>query len=254
MAETIFYDNLNSRSATLTDGTIDNTSNTGPFSGSDALTNEKRANDGGISEVVSGWAVNDALQFNFGSGISPDFCAIYSTVATSNDIRINRGSHATNLVGIWNTVSSLSVGWNIAPLTIASYQYWYINSRDGDLTGISEVFFGDKLELPIAPTANIIEEHTYGSEEVKALGANRYYFSKHNNFNTLTLSLDHMTSANKTSLETFANTVTDREPFIYSEDGTTGPFHWVRLVRPLTFKTVAPNIFSCQVVMRELTS
>lgn len=252
MASTIYYDNLNSRSATLTDGTIDNTSVTGPFSSSDALTDEERANDGGISEVVSGWAVDDALQFNFGSGISPDFCAIYSTVATSNEIRINRGSHATNLVGIWNTVSSLSIGWNIVPLTIASYQYWYINSRDGDLTGISEVFFGEKLAFPIEPTANIITSHTFGSEEVKALGANRYYFSKHDNYKTFTLSLDHMTSANKTSLETFANTVTDREPFIYSEDDTTGPFHWVRLVKPLTFRQVTPDIYSTQLVLREL--
>ena len=252
MAATIYYDNLNSRTATLTDGTIDNTSVTGPFSSSDALTNEERANDGGISEVVSGWAIDDALQFNFGSGISPNFCAIYSTVATSNEIRINRGFHATNLVGIWNTVSSLSVGWNIAPLTIASYQYWYINSRDGNLTGISEVFFGEKLAFPVEPTANIITAHNFGTEEVKALGSNRFYFSKHDNYKIITLKLDHLTSANKTSLETFANTVTNREPFIYSEDDTTGPFHWVRLVKPLQFKTVLPDIYSTQLVLREL--
>ena len=63
-----------------------------------------------------------------------------------------------------------------------------------------------------------------------------------------------MTSANKTSLETFANTVTDREPFIYSEDDTTGPFYWVRLVRPLTFRQVAPDIYSTQLVLRQLTA
>ena len=255
MAKTIYYDNLGSRSATLTDGVINNSVSPASFTSYDALTDEHRANDGGISEVVGSWNVNQGLQFNFGSAVSPNFCAIYSTVATDNEIRINRDSSATaQFTGIYNDIDSLAVGWNIRTLTELSMQYWTLNSKEGDLTGIAEAFFGKKLELPLEPTANIITKHTFGTEEVKAYGANRYYFEKHSNYKELTLSLDHMTIANKTSLEAFSNTVTNREPFIYSEDGATGPFHWVKLVRPLTFRTVAPNIFSCQVVMRELTS
>ena len=253
MAATIYYDNLNSRSATLTDGTINNSVSPATFTSSDVLTNEERANDGGISDVISGWAVNEGLQFNFGSAVSPDFCAIYSTVATSNEIRINRDSAASGaFIGIFNDIESLSIGWNIRTLTVLAQQYWTLNSKEGSLTGISEVFFGTKFELPVEPTANIITAHNFGTEEVKALGSNRFYFSKHNNYKILTLKLDHLTSANKTSLETFANTVTNREPFIYSEDDTTGPFHWVRLVKPLQFKTVLPDIYSTQLVLREL--
>ena len=107
----------------------------------------------------------------------------------------------------------------------------------------------------------MITKHTFGSEEVKAHGANRYYIDKHTNYKTLTISLDHMTAANKAELETFSETVTNRLPFIYCEDGTiindnnpTGPIHYVKLVSPLKFRTVAPDIYSCQVVMRELTS
>jgi len=255
MAKTIYYDNLGSRSATLTDGVINNGVSPASFTSAPVLTDEHRANDGGISKVVGSWNVNQGLQFNFGSAVSPDFCAVYSTVATDNEIRVNRDSSATaTFSGIFNDIDSLVVGWNIRTLTVLSMQYWTLNSKEGDLTGIAEVFFGNKLELPLEPTANIITKHTFGTEEVKAYGANRYYISKHDNYKTMTLSFNHMTSANKTSLETFSNIVTDREPFIYSEDGATGPFHWVRLVRPLTFKTVLPDIFSCQVVMRELTS
>ena len=255
MAKTIYYDNLGSRSATLTDGTINNGASPAEFTSADALTNEHRANNGGISEVVGGWAVNEGLQFNFGSAVSPSFCAVYSTVATDNEIRVNRDSAASGaFTGIYNDIDSLAVGWNIRTLTELSRQYWTLNSKEGDLTGIAEVFFGKHFELPLEPTANIITKHNFGTEEVKAYGANRYYFEKHSNYKELTLSLDHMTSANKISLEAFSNIVTDREPFIYSEDGATGPFHWVKLVRPLTFRTVAPDIFSCQVVMRELTS
>ena len=251
MASAIYYDSIGSRSATLTDGTT----TSGSFTSSDVLSNELRATDGNITDVIGGWAVDEGLQFNFGGTVSPNFCAIYSTEATSNDIIIQRDNSASGAFnGISNTISDVALGWNVRTLTVLPMQYWTINSSVGTLTGISEIFFGEKLAFPVEPTANITTEHNFGSEEIKALGARRYYFSKHDNYKTFTLSLDHMTSANKTSLETFANTVTDREPFIYSEDDTTGPFHWVRLVRPLTFRQVAPNIFSCQVVMRELTS
>jgi len=258
MAATIYYDNVGSRSATISDGTIDNSSDPGAFInnlGSDELDNELRAIDGNITDVIGGWAVNEGLQFDFGSAVSPDFCAIYSTVATDNEVRVNMDTASSgSFTGLWNDQESLSVGWNIRTLTVLARRYRTLNSKEGDLTGISEVFFGTKFELPVQPTGNIITKHTLGSEEIKTYGANRIYFDKHSNYKQLTLSFDHMTSANKTSLETFSNTVTDREPFIYSEDGLTGPYHWVRLVRPLTFKQVLPDIFSCQMVMRELTS
>ena len=251
MASAIYYDSIGSRSATLTDGTT----TSGSFTSSDVLSNELRATDGNITDVIGGWAVDEGLQFNFGGTVSPNFCAIYSTEATSNDIIIQRDNSASGAFnGISNTISDVALGWNVRTLTVLPMQYWTINSSVGSLTGISEIFFGEKLAFPVEPTANITTEHNFGSEEIKALGANRYYFSKHDNYKVFTLSLDHMTSANKTSLETFSNTVTDREPFIYSEDDTTGPFHWVRLVRPLTFRQVAPDIYSTQLVLRELTA
>lgn len=251
MASAIYYDSIGSRFATLTDGTT----TSGSFTSSDVLSDELRAIDGNITDVIGGWAVDEGLQFNFGGTVSPNFCAIYSTVATSNDIIIQRDNSASGAFnGISNTISDVALGWNVRTLTVLPMQYWTINSSVGSLTGISEIFFGEKLAFPVEPTANIITNNTFGSEEVKALGANRYYFSKHDNYKTFTLSLDHMTSANKTSLETFANTVTDREPFIYSEDDTNGPFHWVRLVKPLTFRQVTPEIYSTQLVLRELIS
>jgi hypothetical protein len=249
MASAIYYDSIGSRTATLTDGTT----TSGSFTSSNVLSDELRATDGSITDVVGGWAVDEGLQFNFGGTVSPNFCAIYSTVATSNDIRIQRDNSASGAFnGIFNDITDISIGWNIRSLTVLPMQYWTINSIVGSLTGISEVFFGEKLAFPVEPTANIITAHNFGTEEVKAVGSNRFYFSKHSNYKVITLKLDHLTSANKTSLETFANTVTNREPFIYSEDDTTGPFHWVRLVKPLQFKTVLPDIYSTQLILREL--
>lgn len=249
MAATIYYDNVSSRSATLTDGT-----GASSFSSSDSLTNEERATDGDIAQTIGSYALNDALQFNLGSAIDLDFAAIYFTTATSNDVKVRRGSSSGTYHATANTLADAVVGWNIRTLSSGAYQYRTFVATQGTLDGVSEIFMGNALTLPIAPTANIITEHKFGTEEVKAHGANRYYISKHDNYKILSLSFDHMTAANKTSILAFSNTVTNRKPFIYSEDSTTGPFHWVRLVRPLTFRMVTPDIFSCQMVMRELTS
>ena len=54
MAATIYYDNVSSRLATLTDGT-----GASSFSSSDSLTNEERATDGDIAQTIGSYALND---------------------------------------------------------------------------------------------------------------------------------------------------------------------------------------------------
>ena len=254
MAATIYHDSVGTYDASIT--TLNDGGGSGEFIDSDSLTNEERAIDEDITQVISGWANSEGLQFDFSSAVTLDFCAIYSTVAESNQVRVYRDNAASGTFGNSNILSSVALGWNIQHLSSGgaggSYQYRSVWANTGELTGIAEIFFGVAIE--IAPTANIITQHKFGSEEIKAFGANRFYISKHDNYKILTVSLDHISSSTKTSLETFSNNVTNRKPFIYSEDGTTGPFHYVRLVRPLTFRQVTPDIFSCQVVMRELTS
>ena len=263
MSATIYYDNANTYQATINveDGTANISGRS--FSDGTTLTNEERAIDQDLSKAITDWGDTDALRFDFGSAVTVDYVAIYSTATISTDIRIFRSSSATGTAQVVTNieVDSLVAGWNILHLSSGDYQYRIIIADGGTITGITEIYFGAKFDLPVQPTANTITAHNFGSEEIKTYGANRFYFSKHDNYKEFTLSIDHITSSQKTELETFANTVTDRMPFIYAEDGTvingnnpTGPLHFVKLVRPLTFRTVAPDIFSCQVVMRELTS
>lgn len=250
MAATIYYDNVGSYAATINDGST----GSAVFSDSNTLENEENAVDENLTTVVGDWVSNEGLQFDLGSAITVSFCAIYSTVATSNDITIYRDDASSGpFDSTTNILTALTVGWNIRVLSSGDFRYRTV-SAGGNLTGIAQIFFGNALELPIQPTANIVTEHKFGTEEIKTYGANKYYINKHDNYKILKLSLDHMTTANKTSLLTFSNTVTNRKPFIYSEDGTTGPLHYVRLVAPLTFKQVAPDVWSCQIVMRELLS
>ena len=252
MAATIYHDSVGTYDASIT--TLNDGGGSGTFIDSDSLTNEERAIDEDITQVIGGWANSEGLQFDFSGAVTVDFCAIYSTVATSNDVRVYRDDAASGTFGSSNILSDVAVGWNIRTLSSSgaggSYRYRSVWATTGDLTGIAEIFFG--VAIDITPTANVITQHKFGTEEVKAHGANRYYISKHDNYKVLTVSLDHISASTKTSLETFSSNATDRKPFIYSEDGATGPFHWVRLMRPLTFKMVAPDIWSCQMVMREL--
>ena len=263
MSATIYYDNANTYQATI--NVEDGSANIGnkSFSDGTTLTNEERAIDQDLSLAITDWGDTDALRFDFGSAVTVDYVAIYSTATITTDIRIFRSDSATGTANVVTNleVDSLVAGWNILHLSSGDFRYRILIADGGSITGITEIYFGARFALPVQPTANIITAHNFGSEEIKTYGANRFYFSKHNNYKEFTLNLTHMTSAQKTELETFANTVTDRMPFIYAEDSTvingnnpTGPLHYVKLVRPLTFKTVLPDIFSCQVVMRELTS
>ena len=250
MAATIYYDNVESYAATLNDGSTGSSI----FSDSNTLTNEENAIDEDLTTVVGGWVSHEGLQFDLGSATTVSFCAIYSTVATGNDITIYRDNASSGpFDSTTKVLGDTAIGWNLISLASGDFRYFTV-SAGGDLTGISQIFFGNALELPIQPTANVITEHKFGTEEIKAHGSNRYYINKHDNYKVLKLSLDHMTTANKTSLLTFSNTVTNRKPFIYSEDGVTGPLHYVRLAAPLTFNQVAPDVWSCQVVMRQLIS
>jgi hypothetical protein len=250
MAATIYYDKNGFYDASVAAGTI-NSSNV--FAASSSITNPEYISDEGIDNAMTNVANEDAVQLTFSTGVTNNFVALYFTSAMTETIALHYDNSSSGTAAVAVTITAdFSAGWNVSEFTLpAPFQFWLIKAH-GAVAGLSEALIGAKLALPLEPSATIITEHRFGSEQVKAYGANRYYIEKHNSYKILTVSFDHMTSANKTTMLSFSNTVTDRKPFIYSEDGTTGPFHWVRLVRPLTFRMVAPDIWSCQMVMKEL--
>jgi len=48
--------------------------------------------------------------------------------------------------------------------------------------------------------------------------------------------------------------VQDYKKFLYSEDGTSGTLHYVRLGKPIDFKEVSVNRFSCTINLVEQLS
>lgn len=252
MAATIYYDKNDYYSATIAEGTVDGSNS---FSAGTSMSNPDRISDQDIIKAVGYVGDTDAIQVTFPTAVVNDFIAIYFNAEEADTIVLLYDDSSSGVATVISTITAdFSIGWNITEFSLGSaYQYWIVKAA-GAIVGLTEALIGAKLTLPLEPTANITTAHKFGTEEIKAHGANRYYISKHDNYKVITVSLDHMTAANKTSILAFSNTVTDRQAFIYSEDSTTGPFHYVRLVSPLTFRMVAPDIWSCQMVMRTLTS
>ena len=58
----------------------------------------------------------------------------------------------------------------------------------------------------------------------------------------------------KENLQAFEVAVQNHKKFIYSEDGTTGAFHYVRLDSPISFSEVAFQRFSASFTLREQLS
>lgn len=252
MAATIYYDKNDYYSATLAAGTVDGSNS---FSTGSTISNPEYIADQDITKASTYFNNTDAIQVTFSTGVVNDYIALYFTSVETDTIALLYDNSSTGVATVISTITAdFSVGWNITEFSLGgAFQYWIVKAA-GNVDNLTEALIGAKLTLPLEPSATIITAHKFGTEEVKAHGANRYYISKHDNYKVITVSLDHMTAANKTSILAFSNTVTDRQAFIYSEDSTTGPFHYVRLVRPLTFRMVAPDIWSCQMVMRTLTS
>jgi len=258
MATTFYYDSVDSLNTTVDDVTYNAAGGGGPtISSSTVLTNEERANDGSITTAVTSWGQNDGLQFNLGSAKAVNFIAIYFNAEETDDVVLVYDSAATGV--IVDDVSSspiegtFSVGWNITEFNSATYRYWTIIADDANgLVGITEIFLGTKLTLPVEPTASIQQPHDFGTEFAKAYGNNEYVKSNHDVIGTIVLDFEFLTAANVTSIKAFADSVTDRYPFIYSEDAVTGPYRYCRMIQPIQFTEVLANIWSCQITLHEL--
>ena len=82
----------------------------------------------------------------------------------------------------------------------------------------------------------------------------QYALKRHNPIQTITLSFSSISNTFKTSLQSMQDDVQNFKKFIYSENGTTGPFHYVRLEKPMQFKEVSSQRFSVNISLIEQLS
>jgi|9_EtaG_2_1085328.scaffolds.fasta_scaffold00711_22 hypothetical protein len=260
MAKTFYYDSVGLSEASTADGaTITVISGVNVYSDTgDTITNENRINDQNISLPITGWANGEILQIDLGSSKSADFLAVFFNVQEADDMALQISASDTGLGSgepLSLTASFTGNSWNVSHFGETSSQYWRIVAdSSGGLVGLTEAIIGKRLEFEINPDLGISESEKFGTDVNTSIGGIQYGIKRHEPIKTTTLTFSSISSTFKSSLQAMQDEIQDYKKFIYSEDGTTGPFHYVRLGKPIDFKEVSVNRFSCTINLLEQLS
>ena len=251
MAKTFYYDSGGLLESTLTDGTY-----SGSFSSSSSITNEGRLIDQSTSQAMSSFDYNDAVMVDFGSAKTIDFIALYFTSAETDAIVVYSSDDGSS--GSLNTTitTDFTTGWQAFSLSSGSHRYWIVRvSTVGNaVDNASEMIIGQKLAFEMNPDIGIGEQEIYGTDIQRSIGGVEYGTKSHDPISTLSMNFSNVSSTFKDSLQSMEAQVTDYKKFIYSEDGTTGPFHYVRLDGPISYSEVAYQRYSASFTLREQLS
>lgn len=258
MAKTFYYDSSGLLEATINDGTRNINSETGQISFSDGttITNEKRLVDGSISTAASDIGASDALKVTFPTAQPIDFLGVYFNAAETNDLAIYYEATANNYSASASITGSFSSGWNLTEFTSRTFATWLLasSSSSGTIDGLTEIIIGKKLAFEVTPDIGISEQEIFGTNINTSIGGNEYAVKLHEPKSTISMSFSNISQTFKENLQTLEAAVQNYKKFIYSEDGTTGTFHYVRLDSPITFVEVAFQRFSASFTLREQPS
>jgi hypothetical protein len=254
MAKTFYYDSVGLLESSINDGT--KTSGPDDFSDASTITNESRIIDQNISLASTDWANTDALQFDLGSAKTVNFLALYFNATEGDDVSLYYSTASDTITGTAVDITDeISSGWTVSAFSNQSKRYWILASESGGgITGLTEAIIGGKLEFEMNPDVGIGEQEIYGTSLVRSLGGAEYANKLHDPISTISMNFSNVSSTFKDSLQSMEAQVTDYKKFIYSEDGTTGPFHYVRLDGPISYSEVAYQRYSASFTLREQLS
>tara|TARA_Y100000114_G_scaffold148765_1_gene162193 strand:- start:1113 stop:1895 length:783 start_codon:yes stop_codon:yes gene_type:complete len=260
MAKAFYYDSVGLLESTTTDGSVvdSDSDNLFEFSASSTLINEHFIIDQNITNAVTGWAKHEGISFNLGSSKPVDFLALFFNVDEGDNLVFEHDTAATGestarVLTVTETITANN--WLIKEFSEVSKQYWRIFAvSTGGLVGFTEVLFGKKLQFEINPDLGISESEKFGTDLTESLGGVQFALKRHQPIKTITLTFSSISNTFKTSLQSMQDEVQNFKKFIFSEDGTTGPLHYVRLGKPIDFKEVSVNRFSCTISLVEQLS
>ena len=260
MAKAFYFDSVGLLESTTTDGsgTDIDTDNKFEFSASSTLVNEQFIIDQNITNAVTGWAQNEGLSFNLGRCKAVDFLAVIFNANETDNLVFEHDDAATgeSTARVLSVTDSFTANtWMIKEFTEVSNQYWRIFANSGGgLDGLSEVIFGKKLEFEINPDIGISEKKVFGTDINTSIGGVEYSLKRHEPKATISMNFSNISQTFKENLQAFEVAVQNHKKFIYSEDGTTGAFHYVRLDSPISFSEVAFQRFSASFTLRQQLS
>lgn len=255
MAKTFYYDSVGLLESTLNDGTFAPITNP-TFSDASTITNEERAVDQSISTAMTSFGINDALQFNLGSAKAIDFIGVNFTASDTDNLELWYDTAASGVLEAEaiSMTSTFSQGWTFGEFSSATKQYWTLVASSGTITGLSEVIMGSKLAFEVNPDIGIAEQEIFGTDINTSIGGVEYAIKRHDPKSTISMNFSNISETFKNNLQTFESHVQNYKKFVYSEDGTTGNFHYVRLDAPIQFQEVAYERYSASLILREQLS
>ncbi len=250
MAKTFYYSDSRLYTASIADGTISGTN----FTPSSVVTNENAINDESISLSVGTMEIDQSLRINLGSVLNPDFAAYYFKSTETADLQLMSSTSATT--GLASRVimtASFSEGWYLHESSLAvSRRYWFLRCQaDANLDNLSEFMMGTKLEFEVNPDIGGKEEEQHGTDNLISYSGVEYSKKRHNPKTILTFNFSNISQTFKNNLQTMESVVGLEHKFLYSEDGTSGTFHYVKLADSMNFTEVAYQRYSTTIKLRE---
>jgi hypothetical protein len=250
MAKTFYYDSEGLLEATINDGTFSGSS----WSDSASMTNEGRLIDQSIATAVSSYNSGDALKITFPSAKSVDFLAVYFSATETDNLSLYREDTPNVYTAVKALTSTFSAGWTVGEFASVSASNYHLASTSGDIDNLTEIIVGSKLEFEFNPDVGIGEVNEFGTTINKSIGGVEYAILNHETKNSISLSFSSISETFKDDLQSMENSVQNYKKFIYSENGTTGPFHYVRLDKPMQFKEVSSQRYSVNISLIEQLS
>tara|TARA_R100000664_G_scaffold13288_1_gene21276 strand:+ start:12570 stop:13322 length:753 start_codon:yes stop_codon:yes gene_type:complete len=250
MAKTFYYDSEGLLEATINDGTYSGTS----WSDSDSMINEERLVDQSIATAATGFNNADALKITFPSSKSLDFIALYFSAAETDDISLYRAVATNTFSSAIDITANFSAGWSIKEFSSAASMNWHLASTSGDILNLTEFIIGQKLEFELNPEIGMGESESFNTSVNQSIGGVEYAVKIGNPKTVIAMNFSSISSTFKDSLQSMQESVQDYKKFIYSENGASGPHHYVRLDSPIEFKEVSYNRYSCDITLNEQLS
>ena len=250
MARTFYYDSGGLLEATINDGTYSGTA----WSDGTSMTDEARLVDQSIASAISGFDNADALKITFSASKTLDFIAVYFSASEADNLSLYRAVAPNTFSSAIDMTSTFSVGWTVGEFSSAVSNEWHLASTSGVIANLTEMIVGSKLEFEVNPDIGISEIETFGTSINTSMGGIEYAVKRHEPKTNMSFNFGNISGTFKNSLQSMESAVQNHKKFIYSEDGTTGPFHYVRLGSPIQFKEVSYQRHSASISLVEQLS
>jgi hypothetical protein len=223
------------------------------FTSNTSVTDYTRIIDNSITSAATYQAQWDAIRIDKGSAAIDTVTAVafHCTAASSVGFRITTSSETDGAGTTIYDETAVTKGWNVKLDVTASSaeRYWYAIADEDALSVVTEVIIGNQLDL-----TNIIlggtEGISYNNDIIETTGGHEFSIKKGEARRFWNLTLSHITSSYKTTLQNFKRTMDGSYHNFLYYDGSS--YHYVYMdENSLSFKEIAFGVYSANIKLIE---